>query len=240
MAFIEKVDPRTKLVWCLILVLSALFAQNSLKEITVITLVVLTDCLYGNNLSKYKILLPVMLLVASQILIIQLLFCRTGVPVWQWGILAVYSGAVPAALLGITRTAAVTFAAVQFMTWTAAADVTLMLISWHVPYRYAMLVVVAKRFTPLIRTEFRAITESQSVRGVPAEGILGKIKNLPLTIMPLLFRAIRHSSDIALAMELKGFGRSKERTFGKQLHLRGWETAGMMFLILVFITVNII
>lgn len=238
MTFIEKVDPRTKLIWCLTLILIALLARNAIEGIAIIGLVIFTDCIFSHNLKKYRILLPVILIVGSQILFIQLLFCREGELLWQWGIISVYTGAVPAAALGISRTTAVTFAAVQFITWTPSTDVALMLISWRVPYRYAMLTVVAKRFFPLMQKEYHAISDSQSVRGVPAEGIKNRIKNLPMTFMPLLYRAIRHSTDIALSMELKGFGRSKQRTFGKQLHLKSWEIFSMMVFILFFITVN--
>ncbi|EQB22227.1 Transmembrane component MtsC of energizing module of methionine-regulated ECF transporter [Dehalobacter sp. UNSWDHB] len=240
MAFIEKIDPRTKLVWCLTLILTALLSQNLILEMGIIALVILADCIFTNHLKKYKILLPVMLLVASQILVIQLLFCQDGDLLWKWGILSVYTGAIPAAALGISRTAAVTLAAVQFMTWTSATDAALMLIAWGVPYRYAMLVVMTKRFFPLMQKEYLAISESQSVRGYPSEGIKNRIKNLPLTFMPLLYRTVRHTSDIALAMELKGYGRSKQRTFGKQLHLKSWEMISMMVLVLFFITVNLV
>jgi len=240
MDFIEKIDPRTKLVWCLTLILTALFSQNLILEIGMIALVMITDCIFSNHLKKYKILLPIMLLVASQIVVIQLLFCRDGDLLWKWGILSVYTGAIPVAALGISRTAAVTLAAVQFMTWTSAIDAALMLIAWGVPYRYAMLVVMTKRFFPLMQKEYLAISESQSVRGYPSEGIKNRIKNLPLTFMPLLYRTVRHTSDIALAMELKGYGRSKQRTFGKHLHLKSWEMISMTALVLFFITVNLV
>ncbi|UWG98822.1 energy-coupling factor transporter transmembrane protein EcfT [Dehalobacter sp. DCM] len=230
MSVIEKIDPRLKFVWCVTLILTALTARNMLMAIGIIALIILTDCAFTQNLKKYKILLPVIVIVASQILVIQLLFCREGQLVWQWGVLSVYSGALPYAALGIFRTAAVTLAAVQFMTWTSAVDVTLMLIAWRVPYRYAMLTVIAARFLPLMKKEYQAISESQSVRGVPSEGIVNKIKNLPLTLMPLLYRAIQHASDIALSMELKGYSRNPQRTFRKQLHLRSWEAISMSVL----------
>lgn len=238
MSFMEKVDPRTKLAWCLALILTALLSEKIIQEAVIIILVVIMDCVFLNNLGKYKILLPVMLLVAAQILSLQLLFGREGEVLGQWGILAVCSGAIPTAVLGIARTAAVTLAAVQFMGWTTATEAAMMLISWGISYRYAMLIVVAKRFLPLMQKEFLAISESQSVRGYPSETIKNKIKNLPLTFMPMLYRAVRHSTDIALAMELKGFGRSRQRTFGRQLSLKGWEKMTMVFLVLIFITVN--
>lgn len=240
MTFMEKVDPRAKLAWCLALILTALLAQKIFQAAVIISLVIVLDCVFLNNLRKYKILLSAMLLVAAQILSLQLLFGREGELLWQWGILALYSGSIPTALLGIARTAAVTLAAVQFVSWTTATDAAMMLISWGVSYRYAMLIVVAKRFLPLMQKEFLAISDSQSVRGYPAETIRAKIRNLPLTFMPMLYRAVRHSADIALAMELKGFGRSRQRTFSRQLHLKPWEKMMIVLLALIFISVNFV
>ncbi|NTU89013.1 MAG: energy-coupling factor transporter transmembrane protein EcfT [Actinobacteria bacterium] len=240
MTWVEELDPRTKLAWCLCLILSALLSNVVMVEVGILILVIATDCFFSRDLKSYRILLPVILVVASQILIIQLLFCREGVPLWQWGVISVYSGATPAAALGISRTAAVTFAAVQFMTRTPAMDVALMLVSWRIPYRYAMLTIVAKRFLPLMQREYRAISESQSIRGIPTDGIKDKIKSLPLALMPLLFRAVRRTSDIALSMELKGYGRSNQRTFEKQLCLKNREKIGMLLLFSVFIAANFI
>ena len=73
------------------------------------------------------------------------------------------------------------------------------------------------------------------MRGVPTDGVKNQIKVLPTTFLPFLYRAIRHTSEIALSMELRGFGKTKRRTFMKDLHLTIPEIAFMILLVAVFI-----
>ena len=61
-----------------------------------------------------------------------------------------------------------------------------------------------------------------------------------MTFLPFLYRAIRRTSEIALSMELRGFGRSKERTFMKDLHYWPAEIALSIALVLLFLVLNIV
>ncbi|MDO4542378.1 MAG: energy-coupling factor transporter transmembrane component T, partial [Bacillota bacterium] len=171
-----------------------------------------------------------------QLLIIQLLFCREGTLLWQWGIIRIYSQALPNAVLGYLRTSALAYGAVQFISWTSSQDGVLMLKSFGLPYRYAMLVGVAARFFPLMQKEYTAITQSQAVRGLDSTGIWRRLKALPPTFFPLLYRAMRRSSDTALSMELRGFGLMKERTFAKELSFGGGEKAMVVLFTAIMLT----
>lgn len=213
----DDFDPRLKLIWCLVLLITAILSNHVLTQALIIALVFSTDLLFTGNIKKYRVLLIVFVIVASQLFLMQLLFNREGVIIYQWWIIDIYSGAFSAAILGTLRTIAVSVAAIQMMTWTPSEDITLMLVGWHVPYRYAMLVTMTERFLPLLKEEYASIVESQAVRGVATNGIVNKLKMLPATLMPFLYRAIRHTSEIALSMELRGFGKSKTRTFAKDL-----------------------
>lgn len=240
MRMIDRIDPRLKLIWCLVLLFTALLAHHILTEVAILLVILLTDLAFTRDLKKYKVLIVIFLIVASQIYVMQLLFGREGELIWKWWIISVYSGSIPAATLGTLRTVAVSFAAIQMICWTSAEDVVLMLRSWHVPYRYAMLVTMAQRFFPLLKGEYQSIVQSQAVRGVATDTVWQKIKVLPMTFLPFLYRAIRHTSEIALSMELRGFGRSKERTFMKDLHYRPAEIALSIALVLLFFVLNIV
>lgn len=234
----ETIDPRLKLVWCLVLLVTALLSEQLLTQLIIVGLVLVTDLLFTGNLKKYKVLIIIFLLVASQIFLMQLLFNREGVMIYHWWLISVYSGAVPAALTGTFRTVAISVAAIQMISWTSSEDATLMLVSWHVPYRYAMLVTMTERFLPLLKEEYASIVESQAVRGVPTDGVVNKLKMLPTTVMPFLYRAVRHTSEIALSMELRGFGKNRTRTFGKDLRPTAAEIVTGVLLMLGFCVSN--
>jgi energy-coupling factor transport system permease protein len=204
-----------------------------------ITLIIVLNAGLRLSFAKYRLLIPALLLVTTQILIMQILFQHNGVVLLQFGLLKIYSGALTAAALGIARTSIITLAAVQFMSWTSSTDLALMLVSIGLPYRYAMLPVVASRFMPLMGKEFQSIRESQAVRGLPTQNGLQSLPSLFSTLVPLLYRAIRHASDIALSMELRGYGRSPQRTFEKTLAMRTWDIAGVFIILLSYVSLHI-
>lgn len=237
---IEKIDPRVKLLWSIIIIALSFLSDDFQVQLSLVAAVVVSDVLLGGSKDKYKILVPVMAVVASQILVIQILFQREGTLLWEFSFISVYSGFLPAALLGIFQTSAMTLAAVQFITSTSAKQVCLMFLSWNIPYRYAMLPMIARRFLPLMKKEFIGIMDSQAIRGIPQDGIKNKIRNMVMAVMPLLYRAIRNTSDIALSMDLRGYGRSKSRTMDEQLTLKTGEAAGMLLMMVGLVTTFIL
>lgn len=240
MSEIEKLDPRIKLIWSSGIIIMALISQNILMQLTMLLELFALDIILGGSKGKYKVLVPVMGIIACQILLIQILFQRNGEVIFEYGILTVYSGFLHPFVLGILRTMAITIAAVQFVASTTAKQVYLMFLSWNIPYRYAMLPMMARRFFPLINKEFKGIKDSQAIRGIPQDGIINKGKNLLMAVMPLLYRVVRHVSDIALSMELRGYGRWKVRTTENQLMFKKRELAGLLFMMVGLLTTHVL
>ena len=234
----DMLDPRLKLVWCLTLIVTAFLAHYVTTLAVLIGLVLVSDLIITGSVKKYRILLIVFAIVASQIFTMQFLFNREGVLVWQSGIIKVYSGALPAALAGTLRAVSLSLSAAQMLTWTSSEDAVLMLAGWGVPYRYAMLVSMAERFLPLLKAEYAAIRESQAVRGVAVDGVINQLKILPSTMMPFLYRAVRRTSEIALSMELRGFGKSEKRTMMRERSPATLEIIGTIILLAVFCVSN--
>ena len=109
-----------------------------------------------------------------------------------------------------------------------------MLIYWHIPYRYAMLVPMVARFFPVMLGEYQSICDSQSARGVPCDTVVEKIRNLPASILPLMYRAMRISNDAALSVELRGYGRHPSRNFQNKINLRPLEGMTIICLMIGF------
>lgn len=233
--FIDAADPRVKLCWCITAIIGA-FALNTIPGLVVLIVIIFSaQLLFTGSLKTFGVLTLALLVVGTQLIMMQLLFCREGVLMWQWGIIKIYSEALPKAILGYLRTSSLAYAAVQFLTWTSSKDAVLMLKAFGLPYRYAMLAGVAAKFFPLMQREYAAITQSQMVRGLDNSSIWGRIKALPPTFFPLLYRAMRRSADTALSMELRGFGLAKERTFTKNLSLKAREKLAIVFLLLIML-----
>ena len=222
---LSKLDPRTKLVWYILMIYLALSCQTAVQLGLVLMVCILVSLILTGSLKQYKVIVMILLLLGLQILIIQLLFCREGVLLYQWGILKIYSQALPLAITGILKATLIFYASMQFFTSASPQEFTLMLIKFRIPYRFAMLVGLSVRFLPLMKEEYVSITDSQRTRGLKMEGAWDNLKAIIPTFLPFLYRAVRRATETALAMELRGYGRNNRRTFSSNLTLKSYDFA---------------
>ncbi|CAH0121711.1 Energy-coupling factor transporter transmembrane protein EcfT [Paenibacillus sp. CECT 9249] len=86
-----------------------------------------------------------------------------------------------------------------------------------VPYKIAYAVNIAFRYIPDIQSEFRNITNSMQMRGIGFRKgeapLLQRIKNISSIAVPLLFSSLQRIEVVSNAMELRGFGTNKRRTW---------------------------
>jgi energy-coupling factor transport system permease protein len=228
--WIDRLDPRTKLAWLMLVALLSLFNSDWQLLLALLCLIVGLSLWNRQRISAFAGPFLVIGIVGLQLLIVQLIFCRQGAVIWQHGMFMVYSEAAPLALTGALRVGVIFLAATQFLGWTAPGDVVLMFVQMKMPYRYAMLAGLALRFLPLMERELADIYESQAARGLPLYSTLQKIRGLIPVTMPFLFRSFRRAGETALAMELRGFGRQKERTFLKDLRFSSPELAAILLM----------
>lgn len=232
--WIDKVDPRLKLVWLGLLLTSALI-NTTWPILLLVTVVTIASSLAaGIPARTLRIPLAALGVVALEMLVVQVLFGRLGHPIWHWGWITVYSDSVPVALTMSLRLAGLCLASMQFFAWNSPGDLVLMLVKVGIPYRFAMLAGLAMRFVPLMERELASIIESQKARGLPMDTAFQMLKGILPVVIPFLYRAFRRAGETALAMETRGFGRHKERTFTKDLHIKYWEvvTMGLMTVII--------
>ena len=85
-----------------------------------------------------------------------------------------------------------------------------------VPYSAAYAVSLTMRYIPDIQRDFVAISQAQQARGLELSRKASPIQRLtrivPL-LLPLIFSSLDRIEVISCAMELRGFGKSKQRTW---------------------------
>lgn len=85
-----------------------------------------------------------------------------------------------------------------------------------VNYKIAYSVSIALRYIPDIQRDFQNISFSQQARGIDMskkEKFGKRIKNVISILMPLIFSSIDRIDTVSCAMELRGFGKNKKRTW---------------------------
>ncbi|MDP4125534.1 MAG: energy-coupling factor transporter transmembrane component T [Bacillota bacterium] len=232
---LSKLDPRTKLVWYALMIYFSLSCRTAVQLGLVLLVCVMASLILTRSLKQYKVMITILLLLGLQILIVQLIFCREGVLIYQWGILKIYSEAIPLAITGILKATLIFFSSMQFFTSATPQEFTLMLMKFQIPYRYAMLAGLSVRFLPLMKAEYISIMDSQRTRGLKMESVWDNLKSIIPTFLPFLYRAVRRSTETALAMELRGYGRSKNRTFSSVLTIKHYDIALITAMLLVII-----
>ncbi|MBQ7680072.1 MAG: energy-coupling factor transporter transmembrane protein EcfT [Butyrivibrio sp.] len=86
-----------------------------------------------------------------------------------------------------------------------------------VPYSIAYSLAIALRYIPDVQEDFHRIRNAQQARGIEMAGghasLLNRIQRTASIIFPLLFSTMERIDVISNAMELRGFGKHRRRTW---------------------------
>ncbi|WP_164670868.1 energy-coupling factor transporter transmembrane component T family protein [Virgibacillus doumboii] len=129
-------------------------------------------------------------------------------------------------------------AALLFIVTTHPSEFAASLNKIGISYKISYSVSLALRYIPDIQREFRSISHAQQARGIDLsrnEKLFKRIKNATAIIMPLILSSLERIEVISNAMELRGFGKHKKRTWysTKPFHKADWITVITSILILI-------
>ncbi|WIK63769.1 energy-coupling factor transporter transmembrane component T family protein [Gleimia hominis] len=124
-----------------------------------------------------------------------------------------------------------------FITTTRPPEFASSLNSVGVPYRFAYAVSLSMRYIPDVQRDFNTISKAQQARGMDTSSdapLRKRVRNLVSILMPLLLSSLDRIESVASAMELRGFGREKRRTWyaRRQLRFPDWLLIGFSALLL--------
>src|SRR5690625_995547 len=143
---------------------------------------------------------------------------------YQFNITLKYFVVIPAALLFIVTTHPSEFAA--------------SLNRIGVSYKIAYAVSLALRYIPDIQRDFRTISQAQQARGIDLSGnekFFTRIKNAVSIILPLILSSLDRIEVISNAMELRGFGKNKKRTWYSAKPFRRSDYITIFISVIIFI-----
>ena len=85
-----------------------------------------------------------------------------------------------------------------------------------VKYSIAYAVALALRYIPDIQREYHEISQAQQARGIEMsrkQGLFKRLKSAAAILIPLILSSMDRIEVISNAMELRGFGKNKKRTW---------------------------
>jgi energy-coupling factor transport system permease protein len=106
-----------------------------------------------------------------------------------------------------------------------------------VPYTAAYSVSLTLRYIPDIQRDFEAIYQSQQARGLELSkkaGFIKRAKRIIPILLPLILLSMDRIDVISRAMELRGFGKNKKRTWYSQKSLKKIDILSLVISVLIF------
>ena len=130
-----------------------------------------------------------------------------------------------------------------FLVTTDPSELASSLNGIGIPYSVAYALEITLRYIPDIQDEFHKIKNAQEARGIEMSSkgrLLDRIKNTAAIIFPLLFSTMERIDVVSNAMELRGFGKKKKRTWYSQRPLVAADKAVIAFSLVFFAVTMII
>lgn len=115
-----------------------------------------------------------------------------------------------------------------------------------VKYSVAYSVSLALRYIPDIQQEYHEISQAQQARGIEMskkESLVKRLKSASAILIPLILSSMDRIDTVANAMELRGFGKNKKRTWYMGRKFTKADIGAMIFgalLLVIAIALNII
>lgn len=128
--------------------------------------------------------------------------------------------------------------ALLFIACTDPSEFAASLASIGVSYRVGYSVSLALRYIPDVQREYHNISQAQQARGIDLSGkdkFFTRLKNSIAILLPLVLSSLNRIETVSNAMELRGFGKNKKRTWYVQRKMKkeDWSTLFLAVLILV-------
>lgn len=128
--------------------------------------------------------------------------------------------------------------ALLFIACTDPSEFAASLSSIGVSYRIGYSVSLALRYIPDVQREYHNISQAQQARGIDLSGkdkVFTRLKNSVAILLPLVLSSLNRIETVSNAMELRGFGKNKKRTWyaKRKMQRNDWLAIGFVLPVLV-------
>lgn len=239
-SFIHRLDPRTKLLLMFIYVFIVFLANNGWTYgiLTLFTclLLFLSRIPFSFMIRGLK---PVLWVIVFTFFL-HVLLTKEGHIVFQWLGMEVYDKAIRQGafislrfLLLIVVTTLLTLTTTPIEVTDGMESLLAPLKKWNVPvHELALMMSISLRFIPTLMEETEKIMKAQTARGVDFSSgpLQERMKAMTALLVPLFISAFKRAEELAVAMEVRGYRGSQNRTKWRELTWGRIDTAFMLFI----------
>jgi energy-coupling factor transport system permease protein len=248
-SFGHRLDPRSKILTALFLMIVAVFTTSILFYLFIIAGMVLilrlSDMTFGLIFRNIRPFIILIILTALYHLIFSARDSETVARIFGFRLT---EGGIYMAVSFSLRVLVFVGIAFFISLTTMPAEMAETLVNWMKPFRrmgipvndIGLIVFIAMRYIPVLADEIDTIKKAQIVRGVDFSGGLRKrAKNMIALLIPVFQSAIRRADDLAVAIESRGYISGTERSSYKIFKYRPVDwlfmSGSAAFVILLFL-----
>lgn len=221
-SFMERLDPRVKMVSALAIMFSA-FAIRSFWQLLVAALLTgMIVAISGIGVKQLFKSVHVFLALFVFCGLLNIFFVRSGNVLTNIGPIPITDDGVRIAILYACRFVVVIIVGAVFLVTTTPTAITDAFEALLKPFaklgmhaqEIALVMSLALRFLPTLGSEAKAIVDAQSVRGGSIETgtFVQRIKAMTAIIIPVFAGAIRHADNLSLALDARCYEEGIMRT----------------------------
>ncbi|MEM0224969.1 MAG: energy-coupling factor transporter transmembrane component T [Desulfurococcaceae archaeon] len=216
---LHKLDPRIKIIYTLFTIVTAALLSNIVTLILLIlvnlALVTIGKIPLNRILSTIRSLLIFSIMILSLNLALRLVLGGFTLTTESLVNISYYVG------VTVARLMLVTLSIMVLMNTTTPREIVQGLSFFGLSYHYLYGIILLFRFIPIIFDEVLNIYDAQRSRGIELEkaSLKEKIKRLKSIVLPAFVCSLLRAKDLYEALELRGFGYSRKRTYYTQLKI---------------------
>lgn len=253
-SFIHRLDPRTKLLATVALIVVVFVAKGFSGLIALAAFVLLAALSTGIHLKFLMRGLKPILFIIMFTFVLNLFFNTDGDIIVKLAFIRITTGGLRMSAFMAIRLILLVMSSQLLTLTTSPISLTDGLESLMNPlkkikfpaHEIAMMMSIALRFIPTLMEEADKIMKAQKARGANFDqgGLIQKAKAMIPLLVPLFVGAFRRADDLALAMEARCYRGGAGRTRMKQLKFKGIDlmagliVLALLALIIVFNTLN--
>ncbi|TFG72199.1 MAG: energy-coupling factor transporter transmembrane protein EcfT, partial [Anaerolineales bacterium] len=230
---IHRLDGRTKIILFLLSFVALVLFEDPLFILPIALLILLENTLAHAWINIWRIRFLLTLLTVSSVIMWNLFASGETHLFWFVDLESLkYS---------IARTMVMLFmiiSGLNLLSTTRNEELVLAMIKLGMPYRVGFAISTSLRLVPTIASSIYTISQAQRSRGLDLEGgnIIDRLRKYIPLLIPVFISTIRGTNVFGMALESKGFGARKDRTFYLKMVMekRDYITLGFSLLVVVF------
>ena len=229
--FFHGLDPRTKVLTLVTLFVVILYFDNPLW-IAPVSLLVLLHAIASRSMGNLRPVRYILFVLGLSSVILWNVFAHGTTPLFWLIKRESFSYSIGRTLILLS----LVVEGIVFLSTTRHEELTLGLIRLGLPYRVGFAISTAFRMIPMIVASAYAVAQAQRSRGLDLDtgNIVNRVKKYLPLLVPVFLSMIRSTNTFVMALESRGFGLRRKRTFYLQIRLTRDDILCMATLLLLF------